>query len=181
MALIKCPECGREVSDRVQTCIHCGYPIPKPKVTLYNVSFDPNTKMTWRQKSDARAFVYPYAEKRLGGDWRAATADAACLACPGGCFVGGLTQAEANRIADEARARGFKVVIGSYVSEQNSSVSATTDNKPRCPTCRSERVGPISQASKVQAFIGDGSIGRSGINNPYFGKSYECYNCGYRW
>jgi len=57
MALIKCPECGREVSDRVQTCIHCGYPIPKPKVTLYNVSFDPNTKMTWRQKSDANALA----------------------------------------------------------------------------------------------------------------------------
>ena len=26
MALIKCPECGREVSDRTTTCIHCGFP-----------------------------------------------------------------------------------------------------------------------------------------------------------
>ncbi|MBQ7323587.1 MAG: zinc-ribbon domain-containing protein [Clostridia bacterium] len=27
MALIKCPECEKEVSDKAQTCIHCGYPI----------------------------------------------------------------------------------------------------------------------------------------------------------
>lgn len=27
MALIKCPECGNEVSDKAETCIHCGCPI----------------------------------------------------------------------------------------------------------------------------------------------------------
>ena len=26
MALIKCPECGRDVSDRAKACIHCGFP-----------------------------------------------------------------------------------------------------------------------------------------------------------
>lgn len=24
MALIKCPECGKEISDKAQKCIHCG-------------------------------------------------------------------------------------------------------------------------------------------------------------
>ena len=27
MALIKCSDCGKEVSDRAKVCIHCGYPI----------------------------------------------------------------------------------------------------------------------------------------------------------
>lgn len=27
MALIKCPECGKEISDRSQSCIFCGYPL----------------------------------------------------------------------------------------------------------------------------------------------------------
>jgi len=27
MALIKCPDCGTEVSDRARTCPKCGYPI----------------------------------------------------------------------------------------------------------------------------------------------------------
>ncbi len=25
MALIKCPECGKEVSNTIEQCIHCGY------------------------------------------------------------------------------------------------------------------------------------------------------------
>ena len=39
MALIKCPECNEEISDKAKKCIHCGYPLnniekkeePKPK------------------------------------------------------------------------------------------------------------------------------------------------------
>lgn len=27
MALIKCPECGKEISDRAGNCPNCGYPI----------------------------------------------------------------------------------------------------------------------------------------------------------
>lgn len=27
MALIKCPECGKEISDQAKTCIHCGAPL----------------------------------------------------------------------------------------------------------------------------------------------------------
>lgn len=29
MALIKCPECGSQVSDKAPACIHCGYPLKK--------------------------------------------------------------------------------------------------------------------------------------------------------
>jgi len=29
MALIKCPECGQDVSDQSKTCIHCGFPLKK--------------------------------------------------------------------------------------------------------------------------------------------------------
>lgn len=27
MALIKCPECGKEISDKAEKCMHCGFPI----------------------------------------------------------------------------------------------------------------------------------------------------------
>ena len=27
MALIICPECGKEISDKAKCCIHCGYPL----------------------------------------------------------------------------------------------------------------------------------------------------------
>ncbi|RII26755.1 MAG: hypothetical protein CXR31_10130 [Geobacter sp.] len=29
MALINCPECSREISDKANACPHCGYPIAK--------------------------------------------------------------------------------------------------------------------------------------------------------
>lgn len=31
MALIKCPECGREISDKAKKCIHCGYKLNRKK------------------------------------------------------------------------------------------------------------------------------------------------------
>lgn len=33
MSLIKCPECGKDVSDKSNVCIHCGYPLNNPKNT----------------------------------------------------------------------------------------------------------------------------------------------------
>lgn len=32
MALIKCPECGKDVSDKSVQCIHCGYPLLKKEL-----------------------------------------------------------------------------------------------------------------------------------------------------
>ena len=29
MALVKCPECGKEISSEADVCIHCGFPIKK--------------------------------------------------------------------------------------------------------------------------------------------------------
>ena len=34
MALIKCPECEREVSDKASVCVHCGYPLSARKGEL---------------------------------------------------------------------------------------------------------------------------------------------------
>ena len=31
MALIKCKECGKKISDKAKTCIHCGYTVKKTK------------------------------------------------------------------------------------------------------------------------------------------------------
>ena len=37
MALIKCPECGKEVSDKASSCPNCGYPISNIKIQERNV------------------------------------------------------------------------------------------------------------------------------------------------
>lgn len=38
MALIKCPECGKKISDKATACIHCGCPIEHTPVENNNVS-----------------------------------------------------------------------------------------------------------------------------------------------
>ena len=48
MALIHCPECGREISDRANACVHCGYPLGNDlfDVSSKNVQIDNNSKST---------------------------------------------------------------------------------------------------------------------------------------
>lgn len=40
MALIKCPECGKEISDKSKQCIYCGYPIEEYIQEQSNQLFD---------------------------------------------------------------------------------------------------------------------------------------------
>lgn len=44
MALIKCPECGKEISDLAIACVHCGCPIHKiePKPTTGTIGYRGN-------------------------------------------------------------------------------------------------------------------------------------------
>ena len=41
MALIKCNECGKEISDKAKSCIHCGYRTPPPKLSKLDKIFIP--------------------------------------------------------------------------------------------------------------------------------------------
>ena len=36
MALIKCPECKKDISDKATACIHCGYPIVNIQQEILN-------------------------------------------------------------------------------------------------------------------------------------------------
>lgn len=36
MALIKCPDCEKEVSDKAKSCIHCGCPLAVTKTPFNN-------------------------------------------------------------------------------------------------------------------------------------------------
>lgn len=38
MALIKCPECGKEISNQSKVCIHCGYTLQSQKSNVSNKS-----------------------------------------------------------------------------------------------------------------------------------------------
>ena len=39
MAIIRCPECGCEISDTCEVCIHCGFRLKYPEVSNSAVNF----------------------------------------------------------------------------------------------------------------------------------------------
>lgn len=45
MALLKCPECSHDVSDKAMTCPHCGYPINSPTSTKPRIRNGKATKL----------------------------------------------------------------------------------------------------------------------------------------
>lgn len=40
MALIKCSECGKEISDKATACVHCGCPVTKPNSEQKQIDFN---------------------------------------------------------------------------------------------------------------------------------------------
>lgn len=48
-------------------------------------------------------------------------------------------------------------------------------NTPKCPTCGSTKVYPISSGKKALGFL------IVGVFSSNFGKTMECKNCGYKW
>ena len=45
MALLKCPECQHDVSDKAAACPHCGYPINSPTSTKPRIRNGKPTKL----------------------------------------------------------------------------------------------------------------------------------------
>jgi hypothetical protein len=52
MALINCPDCGKEISDKTEKCLHCGCPISPVIITRKdaNVKTDVSSKVVVQSK-----------------------------------------------------------------------------------------------------------------------------------
>lgn len=61
------------------------------------------------------------------------------------------------------------------VGVEKAQQQSTPQNVPKCPTCGSTKVHPISAGKKAAGFV------MVGVFSKNFGKSYECDNCKYRW
>lgn len=59
MALIKCPECGKEISDKAPACIHCGYPLSllnNEKAKSHTVEKQNNTEAKAKENQKEYSF-----------------------------------------------------------------------------------------------------------------------------
>ena len=61
------------------------------------------------------------------------------------------------------------------VSIQHEQDITQQQNTPKCPTCGSTNVRPISATKKATGFV------LAGVFSSNFGKTMYCKNCGYKW
>ena len=176
MALVKCPECGRVVSDRAKVCIHCGYPLQDEKqeqlyiVTLESfnyegklkerrncihscINFLSDTCMIPRQESYSVVEHLPYV------------------------ISDGLTKENADYITRNlsqlyyiASAKPSKTKVKSSLNDDIHRKIYNLEEPLRCPRCRTTSVITGQRGfSMITGFIGSNKT----MN--------RCSKCGYTW
>lgn len=84
MALIKCPECGQEISDTAKSCPHCGYKTEK---------MNPE-KMVKYKKITSILICIGIAMAVIGLGWSSSTADKRLALRAGYQFGSSVTESE---------------------------------------------------------------------------------------
>lgn len=169
MALIKCPECGKEFSNLANACPNCGYPIDEQSKIIAVI------ESKWKQyKKDFVSCNNPdlqadYYVKTIVRDLN--------LYIPQGSeeeslmvgFVGGFMENVERRMYDtpEKLEKMFSFI--------NKDVQNHLKNYPRCPTCGSYAVTRISSLSRGIGFQ------LWGMASSKVGKSFKCEKCGLMW
>lgn len=70
MALIKCPECRKKISDRSLVCVHCGFPLPSLQEesqnnNTQNLPADEDFGFIWQHTKNAIVWLYNHLLYRL--------------------------------------------------------------------------------------------------------------------
>lgn len=66
MTLIKCPECGKDVSTAAESCPHCGFPIKKESSTkivkeeTFPAPIDSNWVNKWRKRLNKVKLIFSF-------------------------------------------------------------------------------------------------------------------------
>lgn len=156
MSLIKCLECGREISDKATVCIHCGCPIEKDR-NLYA------TKKFVYMCMSTSCLSNPFKEfDEYKGEIQV---------CPD-CGKQ-LEYYETEIIDNDTNLVVKRSVEEAYGNMHNT--SAQLSNMPKCPTCSStniKKIGSISKVAGAVTFVIFSKTAKS---------QFECKNCGYKW
>ena len=155
MALIKCPECGKEISDKAIQCIHCGYPLQQND-TNNNICNVNGIECDLSFLKD-----YAFNNDSISSQDRA-------LAIKRIQKITNLKYPEKLYCEIIVNKKIPKTYSGSIVQKQSSNIL-------RCPNCKSTNIKKITTSSRVI------SVALVGIASGKIGKQYECLNCKYKW
>lgn len=152
--LIKCPECGKEISDNSEICIHCGFPLNnqlKNNVCIINgIEYNLNEELILLTQTN-----YMQGLRNLRDKYNLSLSDATTL----GNIIKTTKQIPAE-------------YNSSQKNEYREKLNAIENkNIPKCPICQSTNIQRISGLSKV------GSVAMWGIFSRKVHKQWHCNNC----
>lgn len=172
MALIKCPECGKEISDKSKQCIHCGYPLDELKNETSNIINNENSsysvKLISFGKQKVKVIKIVREVSGLGLKEAKDMVDNFLL------IKTNISLDEANSIKKQIEEVGGAVKITEFNAD-DVVISQTELNIPKCPTCGSTDISKISTTSKAV------SVGLFGIFSSKIRKQFHCNSCKYEW
>ena len=161
MALINCPECNKEISDKSECCINCGYKLQKRESKFWG-EYCPSClgKGRIRTEKDDKNTTCPFCKiSRKYSIY--GTYDEVHAFCENHPEL-----KESPEFSIEAYNKRINYVPYEY---NNSSSSA------KCPTCQSTNI------RKISGLESGASIAMFGLFSRKINKIFKCGNCGYTW
>ena len=154
MALITCPECGHQVSDKANTCPNCGCPTD---VIL----------------ADQQKYVY---------DYKGVSYNVACIVQHMREGKGGDAIQDIWNVFGEETPYGKSVsfddtekLYDGIKSKYNIVIPEPVKPAPKCPTCGSTKIHKLSAGARGV------SLGLFGLASKTARSQFVCDNCGYKW
>lgn len=160
--LIQCPECGKQISDKADSCPNCGCPVNKMNYDNYcsinDVKYDLTDAINVLSKVDNKdTDVHPLfvIEEMIRNKTSLERESAKKLA---------LIILKTNKIPPD-----FNGKIDTYKTTQ------AQLNIPKCPTCGSTNIEEIGGLERVASVV------VWGLSSKKINKTFKCKNCGYTW
>lgn len=179
MALINCPECGKEISDKSKQCIHCGFPLEDYLLSsgiydmvLKNISDNPR-----------KSLVKTYLECLFGVEKGQGNK---LLSTPGNVILQGIEAKNIEYLKSSFLEDGYEMDFvhssSDYINPINTKINKyreewQTKQKSaiKCPTCGSTNTQKISTTSKVVGAATFGLLSKTARSQ------FKCNHCGYKW
>ena len=195
MAMMKCPECGKDVSDKAEACMNCGFSI---KQYMIEKEFNEDGRVfycprcaeiyCWRKEwtyeyeeviKDPTCIKCKYKMQEPPAEWELTPYFCGYIKFNGGQFK--VEDQEKKFIEEyvmkqpEFNEEEYKKSHGLIPQSTENSSHSTPRIGPKCPACGSydtAKVGVLGRAASVFAF---------GLASNKIGKNWKCRKCGHTW
>lgn len=187
MALVKCPECGKEnVSDSADACPNCGYGIKnffqkKKESELNRRRYEEKLKSIPKPEEPSFSWGTFWTVGWIGflGFFFGVPVGFTTL------IIFGIIAYLIARSDYKEELKKYQLAMTDFEKYQRQELmerqiraarkAAEEAAKPRCPQCNSTNVERISTVSRAT------SIAMTGLASKKIGKQYKCKNCKHMW